>query len=128
MSRIRKRQMSMAAAAKTQADHERAARRLIEATDCPFVVVYAASGAPGTENSFLCLFRPGIPGLSPTCESGGRVSGPVGCSLLRELRKRGQIRPFLALRASQTALHRYERRVDGSVGWWTGPGINEDDD
>ena len=85
--------------------------------DCPCVCVFASSGGPSTECSFTCQFETGILGLSPDCQSSGRVKG---CKALRRMldREPRDYRRLNALRYMQLHFGEYVPMVSHAVGWF----------
>jgi len=119
MSVAQQRRMSMSANARTFTENERAARRLIEATDCPLCTVVARSGAPSTENVFICEWSspaPSLWGWTPECNSCGRKDG---CPLLKRLVERKDWANAATVRLIQVRdVEAYQRVVYGSVAGW----------
>jgi len=116
VSKTRKLQMSMKAASLTPTERERITTKLMRDITCPCIVVFAASGGPSTENSFICAFKTGIPGWYSNCESYGRVKA---CKALRDLYRRLDVRRFLALRRLQAGFSLFRPVVSGLVGSYT---------
>lgn len=67
MSDSEKARMVSRAYAKTGGDYRRQVLRLMATTDCPAVSVFACSGGPSTETTFVCNFR------LPVSQPGGLV-------------------------------------------------------
>lgn len=103
----------------TRDEAERHARRLLAQATCPCLSVFASTGAPSTESSYTCCFDHGLPGRDPGCSSYGQVRR---CTLLADLRCRGRLREFLALRWLQCAHTEFVPQVAGLVGWFELPG------
>lgn len=135
MSDAQKQRMVISAGGKTRRDYERHAQRLLNETDCPLVMVYARSGGPSTETSFICTFpvtdAPPLAGWSPHCN--GRFRGKVHtCALLTYIYRRfkacQEAEDVEGVRAISEKMHTlrliqvqrklYEHRVDGSIGWY----------
>lgn len=102
----------------TREEAERHARRLLAQATCPCLSVFASTGAPSTESSYTCCFAHGIPGRDPGCPSYGQVRR---CTLLADLRRRGRLCEFLALRQLQCAHAEFVPQVEGLVGWFALP-------
>lgn len=103
MSEHQKRILANKSSMMTKSDYERRAVKIIQQTNCPLVTVFVSSGAPSTENCYICNTYERLPQIpvilaSPDCPSKGIIKD---CEVLKKLYKHKFLDMFLTVRKIQ---------------------------